>query len=537
MSDLKKDALLMAKTLLDNRLQWEAIWKDVRTYLAPTRGRFDNDLPNTSKIADSATKRINGAPSRALRTLCAGMHSGLTSPAQKWFKLSLQDQDLVKYRATKNWLQAVEDILYGAFSRSNFYSSIHSLYYETAGFGTGALFVEENLRNFFNFRVFTTGTYALGVDESGMVDSLYRTLYHPARVCVQKWGDKVRIETKNLSNTQPDAPVKICHIVYPRKSYDPDKIDNKNMPFQSLYWEYGSNEDELLEESGYREFPLMAPRWDLTADDVYGQGPGLESMADGKTLQQEAKGYVMTLQLMNQPPTVESPSWKGRINSGPKGRNRGNPEEIKPLFQPNLNGHAALNEAIISLERAMREWFFNDLFVYPLIHKEMTATEVAERHEEKLLLLGPVIERQQYELLNPLLDRCFNILASKGILPLPPPEIQGQTMKIDFISMLAQAQKATKAASVTNGVAFAASLAQMAPATLDKLDADAAFESYADAVGMPPNILRGSDEVEKIRESRAKQQMEQEQMQKDSIQAETAKSLNQAGMMEGQQGA
>ena len=51
-------------------------------------------------------------------------------------------------------------------------------------------------------------------------------------------------------------------------------------------------------------------------------------------------------------------------------------------------------------QNAIKQGFFNDLFLMILSDKNMTATEVARRHEEKLAILGPVIERQNSEMLD-----------------------------------------------------------------------------------------------------------------------------------------
>ena len=76
---------------------------------------------------------------------------------------------------------------------------------------------------------------------------------------------------------------------------------------------------------------------------------------------------------------------------------------------------------------------------------QMTATEVAERHEEKLMMLGPVLSRLNEEVLRPLIERCFDILARQGQLPPPPEELRGQKLSVEYTSMLARSQRAIRA--------------------------------------------------------------------------------------------
>ena len=157
--------------------------------------------------------------------------------------------------------------------------------------------------------------------------------------------------------------------------------------------------------------------------------------------------------------------------------------------------------------------------------KEMTATEVAERHEEKMIMLGPVIERMQAELHDPILERTFSIMSDIGMLPPAPPELQGVDLKIEYISLLAQAQKLVGTGAIERVAGFVSTVGQAIPQTLDKFNADEAVDQYAEMVGVPPNVIRTNDEVAQIREQRAQQQQQQQQMEAAERLAQTSKTL------------
>jgi len=156
----------------------------------------------------------------------------------------------------------------------------------------------------------------------------------------------------------------------------------------------------------------------------------------------------------------------------------------------------------------------------------MTATEVAERHEEKLLMLGPVLERLHNELLDPLIDNTFNRMIEANLIPPAPEELQGQDLSVEFVSMLAQAQRAIGTNSVDRYVNNLGMVAQMKPDVLDKFDSDVWADSYADMLGVDPKLVVAGEQVARIREERAaaQQAMAQQEAQQQAV--ENAVKLN-----------
>lgn len=157
----------------------------------------------------------------------------------------------------------------------------------------------------------------------------------------------------------------------------------------------------------------------------------------------------------------------------------------------------------------------------------MTATEVAERHEEKLLMLGPVLERLHNELLNPLIDITFNEMLANGALPPPPEELKGVDLSVEFVSMLAQAQRAIGTNSVDRFVANIGQVAQIKPDVLDKFNSDEWVTAYSDMLGVDPSLIVASNEVALIRENRAKAQQMQAMQEVQAQQARTGKDMAQ----------
>ncbi|MEW5723435.1 MAG: portal protein, partial [Thermodesulfobacteriota bacterium] len=306
-------------------------------------------------------------------------------------------------------------------------------YTELAGFGTCPLYIEEDPARYLRGQVLTIGTYCLAADALGRVNTVYRRFPLTARQMVEEFGEeKVSGPVSEAAQSTPFEYFEVVHAVQPRGEGEEDKRDRRHKPFESVYFEYGE-EGDFLREGGYEEFPFMAPRWDVSGADVYGRSPGMDCLADVKMLNDVCKSLVKGVHKGVDPPMLVPPGYKDRLSLLPGAINYGDGthgEGVRPLYQVQLDLAAAqaLKEDILS---AVREGFFNDLFVFLLRRPGVTATEVVERHEEKLLLLGPVIERQQSELLDPLIERVFGILERSGRLPGAPPEIQGYDLKID----------------------------------------------------------------------------------------------------------
>jgi hypothetical protein len=192
---------------------------------------------------------------------------------------------------------------------------------------------------------------------------------------------------------------------------------------------------------------------------------------------------------------------------------------IKTAFEVRLDLSHLLAD-IQDVRGRIQQSFYSDLFMMLANQTDsrMTATEVAERHEEKMLMLGPVLERLNNEMLDPLIEMTFNALVEAELLPPPPDEMQGIDLDVEFVSMLAQAQRAVGTNSIDRFTGTLAAVAQTKPEVLDKFDVDQWADVYSDLLGVDPHLIKGKDEVDQIRQARAEQQAQAQQ----ALQAEQA---------------
>lgn len=512
------------------RDRWVDVWRELVRYLAPTAGSFDNEVQGRQGQRIDHKTLIDSRAGYAISILSSGMMSGLTSPSRPWFELTLDIAPEKQSNAVKRWLYDVKQIIEQVFAKSNIYSILHNFYEEIGVFGTAAFLVEENYDTVIFGRPLTIGEFMLGENELGKIDRFGREFYMTTWQLVRQFGlDNVpRNVQDQYRKKNYDALHKVRHLITPNVERDPQNPDNHNMPFISVYWMDGN--DGFLSVSGYNDFPVIAARWEVKrAGDIYGRGPGWQVLGDVKMLQKMQKAKLVALDKLTNPPVMVSESVQGEVNLLPGGITRYNATTdpgIKPVYQvsPDLKD---LEYSIEQTHQNISQKFYADMFlmISNVDAGKMTATEVAERTQEKMMMLGPVLERLKNELLDPLIERTFNICLRAGILPPPPEEIQGRDLHVSYISMIAQAQKATSLNSIRQGFEFAASLAQANPDVMDNVDLDGALREGLAAIGTTPKMLRPEEEVENVRAQRAQAQEQAAQQAQLAQAVQSAKDL------------
>lgn len=515
--------------LKTERASWMAHWMELSRNLSPRQGRYFVTDRNKGERKHNAIYDNTG--SRSVNILAAGLMGGLTSPARPWFKLATADEDLNKSPAVKEWMNDRTLTMLAVFQRSNTYRALHGVYKNLGVFGTAANIMAPNYDTIIHNHQLATGEYCIATDFNGRASTLYREFDVTVGQMVQQFGkDKCSTAVQNLFDRgQLESWVTIVHCIEPRADRDAGKIDTLNMAWKDVYFELAGNPDALLRESGYKRFPAACPRWDLESGDIYGNSPGMEALGDVKQLQHQQLRKAQAIDFMVNPPLQVPTSMKNRdVDRMPGGVSfidAAGGQGIKSAFEVQLDLSHLLGD-IQDVRQRVRSSFFTDLFLaITESNGQMTATEVAERHEEKMLMLGPVLERLQDELLDPLIDTTFDRMVAAGIVPPPPKELQGMEMHVELVSVLAQAQRAVATNGVDRFVGNLGQVAQFKPDVLDKFDSDKWADQYSDALGVSPDLIVPDQQVKQIRDARAKAQQAAAQQQQANIAADTAQKL------------
>ncbi|MFV0421688.1 portal protein [Oleidesulfovibrio sp.] len=509
-----EEAREVAAFIESERTGWESSWREVADYVLGFDGasggiggqQDGGSHPASSQGGKTGSRIIDATATRALRVLAAGLQGGLTPPARPWFRLKLADKALMEFPQVRYWLGDVEAEIYRALAGSNFYQSSHALFTELAAYGSADLYMESDPVRVMRFSVLPHIDFAWACDAAGAVDTVVRRYRLTARQLAEKYGEsRLTRATRRLVSKEPYGKVELVQLVRPRASRDTRKADSRNMPFESLVWE-AQGAQQLLHESGYAEFPHLCARWDVGGGQTYGRSPVMDVLPDVKMLQEMARSQLLAVHKVINPPMRVPTGFKQRLNLIPGAQNYVNPAQpdaLSPLYQirPDIQ---AVTYKIEDVRRSIREGLFTEMFLLFAgeARSNVTAAEIMERSQEKLLLLGPVVERHQTDILDPLIGRAFGLLARAGRLPAAPDVLAGRQLKVEYVSALAQAQLLSAAQGVRQLAGDVARFAAMAPQVLDKFDFEQAVDELASIVGAPARIVRSDEDVQRIRDER-----------------------------------
>ncbi len=532
---LKEQLTKQLGMLEQERTTFEPHWRELSDFIIPRGSRFLTSEANRGDRRNN--KIVDPTATMANRTLSSGMMSGITSPARPWFKLATPDPEMMDYGPVKLWLETVQNRMNDMFNKSNLYQSLPIIYSSLGTFGTGALAVLEDDEDVIRTMPFPVGSYYIANSPRLSVDTCFRKFSMTVRQLVREFGlNSVSSSTKSaFENGTYEKWVDVVHAVYPNMNRETGKMNAKNKAFRSVYFEVGGDNDKVLRESGYDEFPVMAPRWEVNGEDVYGSScPGMIALGQVKALQLEQRRKAQQIDKQTNPPMIGPTSLKTQRVSLLPGDityvdQVTGAEGLRPAYMVNPNLGDLLGD-IQDTRQLINSAYFVDLFMMlqNVNTRSMPVEAVIEMKEEKLLMLGPVLERLNDEFLDPLIDRAFSMMARKNMLPPPPDVMQGMPLRIEYISVMAQAQKAIGLSSLERFVGFVGNLASAKPEALDKLDVDQAIDNYAVMSGVSPTVVVPQEQAQQTRNDRAQQQQQAMALQTGMAAVQGAKTLSEA---------
>ena len=479
------------------------------------------DVTKTRSKGDKRTELIfDSSPLQAVELLAASLHGMLTNPSTTWFSLRFKGGEFADNDEAKAWLEDATEVMYNAINKSNFQQEIFELYHDLITFGTAAMFIEDDEEDTLKFSTRHINEVYISENDKGRIDTIFRKFTLTARSAIQKFGSNVSDNIVTVNRKDPYEEIEILHAVYPRSDFDPRKQDKENMPFESVYLEAGTGDE--LSVSGFREFPFVVPRYLKASHEIYGRSPAMTALPDVKMLNEMSKTTIKSAQKQVDPPLlVPDDGFILPVRTVPGGLNfyrSGTRDRIEPL---NIGANTPLG---LNMEEQRRDSIRNAFYVNQLMMQsgpQMTATEVIQRNEEKMRLLGPVLGRLQSELLKPLIDRAFALLLRKNLFRPAPEFLSGQDIEIEYVSPLAKAQKSAELQSIMRGIEIMGSLANVAP-VFDHMNMDKLVKHLMDIVGVPQKVLKTENQVQAERQAAQQQQEQMQQMQQAQQLAEAA---------------
>lgn len=502
-------------SLLSEKQIWVDRFEDIVDYVAPHYGTFQDIRQDLSTIGQDIfdTTAVNASLKYA-----NGIQGNLVGKSLTWFKMLPVSQRLQAVKAIRDWMQKAESQIYSALDRSNFYEALNEFLTCGARFGTAVMYVEEDVEEgVIDFQPVHLREITLKEDASGHVIQVDREFYLTAEQAVDKFGAKNLPETLKTAADEKDRNYyRFLHIVSKRKQRDRSKRDSKNMPWSSLYLcvDVGdSAEEHLIRESGYRTFPYIVWRIAKPSRDPWGVSPAMDNLPLIIQINLMMKEFAEGIQLANQPPWLVSDTLLGLAERRPavnipvvQG------EDIKPLNQG--SGLPAIDAMLQRLDNSLKEAYFLDILASLTVQtKQMTVPEVQARVNEQATLLSPMVGRLESEVLDPVLDRVYDIESAAGRMPPVTQEMQnygGANIRIDYIGPLAEAQRRYHASEGNqHALSLAMPFIQLAASTgkpnpADYLNTDKAFVNAMNDGGADSDIVLDKGEVDQIRNEKAK---------------------------------
>lgn len=510
--------------LKKERNDYEAQWQELNDYIAP--GRYRPGDSQAPRGKPKSSKILDNSPLLAHRVARSGMQAGLTSPTRPWMRYSIADDDLKEYGPVKDYLYRATKQARSRLAVSNVYNALHAGYGDELLFGQFCMILN-NIGGVINAIMPVAGQYWLAASAQKSVDTCYRRVWMTVEQVVGRFvaspHDKREMDWSKASTTvrncwdkaSYDDYVEVFNAIEPRHERDLRSPTKKNKAFMSNYWEAAGSKDVMLEISGFDRNPIIAPRWDIVGEDVYAANcPGMDALPDVKMLQKEQNWKGQGIEHQVRPALVAPLALRNNKSSSLPGsityvdETNASSASFRRAFDVNLPLEALVGE-IQDVNRRVDRAFYADLFMAITNMQGIQPKnefELTQRKEEQLQQLGPTVERQHHELIQPLADWLFYALDDDNELPDPPEELQGQDLQVENISTLYQAQLAVSTGSIERYVAFIGNLAGANQEIVDKVDFDQAADEYADAIGVVPTIVRSDDDVAKIRAKRAQQQ-------------------------------
>jgi hypothetical protein len=500
-TEKRKQAFALFSGMERVRGPWDVIGKQIKKYQVPRLGRFNtsekDQRANSESIAHDGIKFAH-------RTLSSGLQSGATNPARPWLRLTLRNRELAESAAVRKWLHQGTELILAVAARSDTYQAFHSAYDEIGAFGNAAVVLQADFDNVVRSHVMTFGEWVCARNANGEGSAFGRKFRMTAGQMVLAFGkDRVSPEVlRAAQGANQMRDVDVLHVIQERA----DKVGKSGYSpasrkrYSSCYYDLNHNTQEPLRESGYDRFPVLLPRWYATSNDTYGYGPGYDCLNSSIALQHISLRGAQALDYRVSPP-VRVPTMLKGDNSWrmPGGVLYTDAQDvaIRNLYEVQVNLQE-ISERERELMRYVREAYYTDLFLMlqsqPL--SGSTATEIAQRYEEKMTVLGPAVGRLHLGLIAPWVEFTFDQLVDKEVMPPAPPEIQDEELEIEFVSTLAQAQKQVEGNTLDRFMGTVGQIAQLAPRAVHKVKGYKFVDKLADVLGVDPDLVASDDEAD-----------------------------------------
>jgi hypothetical protein len=517
------------------RFSWIEHWALIALYGNPRRslwlsqGGVDQPVANSSLRGLPVNQAIVDPTAVYSGKVCAaGMKEGLMSSSRPWFKFKPGVNGFNPDRDAQLWYEELEDRVYMVMAESNFYDSATQMFKDLVWFATGPMLVYEDDEDVIRCHCPVVGEYFVFVGPAFRPEGFARLYVLTVSQLVEQFGlENCAQDVRDLwqqKGASLDREFIVAHLIEPNFGIQQfgEASDAGVVPggfaYRETYWLWGRQSECPLSRRGFRDLPFIAPRWAVNGNDPYGSdSPGMDTLGDNMQLQQETRRKAELLEKVVRPPLNAPIGLKNQPSSMLPGHFNyveDTSKGIMPVIKVDPQGLPGITADLMAIQARIKTGFFNDLFLMlSQATKDMTAYEVAQRQQEKLTVLGPVIDRFQNEGASLAIKRILSIMVRKKLIPPMPRSLLGVPMKIEYVGMLYLAQKAVKTAATERFVEMVEKTSATHPEVVDIVNWDDMLVEYADDLSVSHKAVNDEKTIAKIRAQRAKAQQQAQQQQ------------------------
>jgi hypothetical protein len=485
----------------DDLAIYKPVLQEIGKYLLPDA----QDMVTTVKTNQGqirTVKTFTAVPALAAARMGAGIYAYLMPVGQHWFVIKASEEKQNERSDIKRWLSDFAVKTHQALWDSNYQREMYACIKSLCIFGTacivvmwddGLVFENIHLRNI-----------AYEVNHRGVIDTVFRTKYMTIRQAEGLFGDTVSlgktVDNERIKDPYSNKEFEFVHCVYPNDKHNRYKIGS--FPFVSTW--VNKADKKVVKIGGYYEQPYTVVRFDTVAGEIMGRSPSHTLLPEIKMYDRMRRIFIESSERAHNPPWwVTSESVIGQPVTSPGAIIYGHPQGQKP--EPILTGvNSQLNAEMLRDQASLIErGFFNDLFDVLAHYRNMTATEVEARMEEKMVLLSPAINGQKGELTDPVIERSAKLLIRHAQLD---PKPQGLKTEIIYTGRLAMAMSTMQSNALGSVMAKWTPYIEVHP-VFDNLDMDKAFRHDARAHGVAEKLLKDKNVVAQERQSKQQMQM------------------------------
>ena len=521
---------------------WMTSWADLAQFINPrrsiwlTQGAGGVPSPNGMLRGLEINQAIvDPTGTYTLRTCSAGIANGLASVSKPWFKITTVDRSFALSAGARKWMDTQQDRMYDAIAHSNFYDSWVQRCEDNALFGTAPVICYEDAKDIFRFYNPCVGEYYLSCDGTQRNDGLYRAFVMTIAQIVGFFGEEncpleVQLAWRQ-GGSQIDMERIVAHAIEPNFAIQGNtgtKVKG-DFTWRETYWLWGMRSNYPMVFRGYREQPFTVSRWSKQSNDAYGRGVGLDILPDVIQLQIETRRKGELLEKIVRPPMLASMSMKNQPSSQLPGKTTyvpqlTNGDGMRSMYEMPAQAIAPIVQDIQFIQQRIIKGGFADLFLQleEAERQKKTAYEVAAMQQEKLQVLGPVIEGE-IEQLRLALNRIWSIMKRRGFIDPLPDDLKGVPISIEFTSLLAQAQKAAALSGIERQMSLVGNAAAIyQQEATNCIDIGVVLETSNQLLGNPESIMRSPAAKALMVAAQTKKQQQVEAMQAAQHGAKTA---------------